>query len=203
MLYTDLRPVNGAEQGETLGDQVRAARLQRGLAASELARRAGVSRSLVSQIEHDVCRPSVDVLRRLADALGVQVGALFAGPAVDGRSAPDKSRARLVRSTERKVLGLPASHIRYELLSPDLQGALEFVRMEIAPGAVMPSVGWSHLGEECILVLEGTGRFHYGDEVLLVEAGDAVTFDSSVPHYLENATAAPLVAVSAGTPPSF
>jgi uncharacterized cupin superfamily protein len=138
------------------------------------------------------------------------VGVLFDGVATTGEggsSTPNGSalrrRARVVRRDARKTLGLAASHVRYELLSPDLQGKLEFVRMVVDPGHVMPSTGWSHDGEETILVLEGEAVFRYGDERFALDEGDAIPFDSSVPHLLENPGDRPLVAISAGTPPSF
>ncbi len=193
----------------SLGQHIRANRLQQGMTGSELARRAGVSRSLVSQIERGSLSPSIDVLRRIALALDLQVGVLFddvgngRASGVKARSASGRPGARVVRRDQRKLLSLPASHVRYELLSPDLQGRLEFVRMEVDPGQVMPSVGWSHSGEESILILEGSAQFQYGDERFNLQSGDTVTFDSGVPHLLANSGDQVIVAISAGTPPSF
>jgi transcriptional regulator with XRE-family HTH domain len=192
----------------TLGEHVRAQRVRKGLTGSELARRAGVSRSLVSQVERGGLSPSIEVLRRIALALELQVGALFDGTegtlGVPANGVPGGQRmARVVRRHDRKVLGLPAAHVRYELLSPDLQGQLEFVRMEVDPGQVMPTVGWSHTGEESILIVEGAAHFQYGDERFTLEEGDTITFDSSVPHLLANPGDRVIVAISAGTPPSF
>jgi transcriptional regulator with XRE-family HTH domain len=196
----------------TLGEHIRLHRLRKGLTGSELARRAGVSRSLVSQVERGGLSPSIEVLRRIALALELQAGALFDGVDAPG-SVPrngttvlgtGQRRARVVRRQQRKVLGLPAAHVRYELLSPDLQGRLEFVRMEVHPGQVMPTAGWSHAGEESILILEGgVAYFQYGDERFTLEEGDTITFDSSVPHLLANPGERVVVAISAGTPPSF
>ncbi len=68
----------------------------------------------------------------------------------------------VVRRHDRKVLGLLAAHVRYELLSPDLHRQLDFVRMEADPGQVMPTVGWSPTGEESILIVEGAAHLQYG-----------------------------------------
>ncbi|MDQ6669266.1 MAG: cupin domain-containing protein [Chloroflexota bacterium] len=152
------------------------------------------------------------MLRRIALALELQVGVLFDGgegvaiTSVNGAASDTDSgqpRARVVRRGERKVLSLPAAHVRYELLSPDLQGRLEFVRMEVDPGQVMPTVGWSHEGEESILILEGSANFQYGEEHFTLEEGDTITFASSLPHLLANPGDRVIVAISAGTPPSF
>ncbi len=193
-----------------LGQHIRKLRMQRGLSGSELARRAGVSRSLISQIERGTSSPSVDVLRRIANTLDIRVGMLFDEPedavspnGVAPLPAARQARARVVRRGERKVLSLPASQIRYELLSPDLQGRLEFVQIEVRPGQAVPAVGWSHEGEESQLILQGTAHFYYGEELFVLEEGDAITFDSSIPHRLVNPGTIPVIAISAGTPPSF
>jgi transcriptional regulator with XRE-family HTH domain len=68
------------------GGQVRALRAARRLTAAALAARCDVSRSLISQIETGRIGPSLDVVRRLAAALEVPIGALFT--AEDGRGAP-------------------------------------------------------------------------------------------------------------------
>jgi mannose-6-phosphate isomerase-like protein (cupin superfamily) len=169
-----------------------------------------IERQSGQRVERGTLSPSIEVLWRIALALELQIGMLFDGLVTTGEggsSAPDGSAlrrpARAVRRDGRKTLGLAASHVRYELLSPDLQGKLEFVRMVVAPGHEMPSTNWSHQGEETILVLEGRAVLRYGDERFALDEGDAITFDSSVPHLLENPGDRPVVAISAATPPSF
>lgn len=41
---------------------------------------------------------------------------------------------------------------------------------------------YSHEGEESIFVLEGTLEFFYGDEIIVLNAGDNIYFDSVLPH---------------------
>src|SRR5215212_8734311 len=60
-----------------IGGRLAAHRARRGLKVSELARRVGVSPSLVSQIERGQSRPSVSTLFALAEALEVPVDAFF------------------------------------------------------------------------------------------------------------------------------
>ncbi len=200
-----------------LGAQIRAFRLRRGITASELARRAGVSTSLISQVERGTSSPSVDVLVRIARSLDIHIGQLFDGPTEGGEAGSGRVNgcstergfpggpcaARLVRRGERKVISLPASGVRYELLSPNLQGRLEFIIAEYAPGEHDSPVAFSHEGEESYHVLHGTARIYYGDQVFVLEAGDTLTFDSSVPHRAVNIGDGPLIAITAGTPPSF
>jgi transcriptional regulator with XRE-family HTH domain len=62
-----------------LSDQIRTRRLAQGLTLAELARRAGVSKGYLSQLENstDTSRPSADILYRIAFALGASVGELL------------------------------------------------------------------------------------------------------------------------------
>lgn len=71
-----------------IGERLRAARLDNGISLRELARRAGVSASLVSQIETGRLRPSVSTLYTLTGALGIPVADLLETPRqVDGYDA--------------------------------------------------------------------------------------------------------------------
>ena len=67
-----------------IGPRLRAQREQLGLSLRELARRIGVSASLISQIERDKVNPSVGTLYSLVRELGLSMGDLFstepAGP---------------------------------------------------------------------------------------------------------------------------
>src|SRR3954462_1764634 len=60
-----------------IGDRLRAERQRKGLTVREIARRVGVSPSLISQIERDKVNPSVSTLWGLVTVLGLQMGDLF------------------------------------------------------------------------------------------------------------------------------
>lgn len=60
-----------------MGENVRALRQSLNLSQEELAFRAGVDRTYVSQIERGVGNPSVLVLVKITGILGVEVQELF------------------------------------------------------------------------------------------------------------------------------
>ncbi len=62
---------------KVMGDNVRALRLARNLSQEELAFRAGLDRTYVSQIERGIGNPSVLILIKIADTLGVEVQELL------------------------------------------------------------------------------------------------------------------------------
>jgi transcriptional regulator with XRE-family HTH domain len=61
-----------------LGEELRSAREAAGLTQEALAFRAALGRSYISQLENDRKSPSLDVLFRLCDALGVPASELIA-----------------------------------------------------------------------------------------------------------------------------
>lgn len=63
-----------------LGENVKALRLSHGLSQEELAFRADLDRTYISQIERGVSNPSVLVLLKISVILGVELGDLFIKP---------------------------------------------------------------------------------------------------------------------------
>src|SRR3954449_2589832 len=61
-----------------IGARLRAERQRKGLTVREIAKRVGVSPSLISQIERDKVNPSVSTLWGLVTVLGLHMGDLFA-----------------------------------------------------------------------------------------------------------------------------
>ena len=62
---------------KVLAGNVKALRLAHGLTQEELAFRAGLDRTYISQIERGVGNPSVLVLVKLSDILGAELPDLF------------------------------------------------------------------------------------------------------------------------------
>lgn len=62
----------------TFGQRLRQARTDAGLSQSDLERASGIPKTTLSRYENDHILPSIHSLQMLADALGVQEGALIA-----------------------------------------------------------------------------------------------------------------------------
>jgi mannose-6-phosphate isomerase-like protein (cupin superfamily) len=54
-----------------------------------------------------------------------------------------------------------------------------------------------------VLILEGRGALESGDSVIELRAGDAATFQGTIPHRLRNPGRGQLRVLSIITPPSF
>jgi transcriptional regulator with XRE-family HTH domain len=161
---------------EALGGRIRTARVRRDLSVAELAGRAGVSKSLVSQIERGIAAPSIDTVRRLASALQVPVFSLFL-------EAPDDGM--VVRRAERRVVRYPGSHATREILSPTLSGRMVVLWVTFPPGEEGREPV-RHVGEESVVVIRGALEVQIGEQCVRLEAGDSMTFDPDAPHAFRN-----------------
>jgi transcriptional regulator with XRE-family HTH domain len=192
---------------EDLGTNLRSLRIQRNLTLEQLSRKAKISKSQLSQIERNSSVPTVTRLARIASALGVELDHLVASPTQSGeagRSADAKAHSAdiaVVRRDQRRKVIMPWGAWS-EVLCPDLRHQIEFLYLHYPVGATAGQL-YTHAGEECGLVLEGTFRGIFGDREVVLEAGDSVYYDSSIPHYWENAGDVDVRAIWAITPPSF
>ena len=91
--------VAAAHEVSHIGPRLRAQRELLGLSLRELARRIGVSASLISQIERDKVNPSVSTLYALVRELGLGMGDLFSTsePAPAARDRRMRRRRHVVQ----------------------------------------------------------------------------------------------------------
>ena len=179
-----------------LGRTVRSARRDRGLTVEQLARQAGVSTGLISQLERGRGNPSFLILQRLAEALELPFGHFMQGPV--------SQSGMVVRADERKRLVVPhPTEIVHELLTPDLRGSLEVLRTSLPSGWSNEEQPFQHRGEECVHILAGRLHVSVGSSSWELGEGDTITYDSGRPHWYANRTAEPAVVIGVVTPPSF
>lgn len=208
-----------------IGDKLRAIRLQNRITLVRLSEEAGVSKSLLSKIERNHSVPTVTTLQKIAAALKVDLASLFGDPeagdpaASQGRSGlpaasgnplpaftPPKNgneskAVSVIRGDQRKKLIMPWGGY-YEMLCPDMQHKIEFIYINYPVGERATEF-YSHEGEECGIILEGTFKAVIGDQEFILEAGDSIYYASSIPHRWENAGDVEAKAIWAITPPSF
>jgi transcriptional regulator with XRE-family HTH domain len=177
-----------------VGPRIRTLRLQRRLTLQQVADKAGITPSALSQIERNHSNPTLSSLKAIAAALSTTIGHLFPASA-----APDRA---VVRPRERKRLS-PRRGITYELLTPDLSGQIELILSIYAPGASTGDEAFAYPGEQCGLVLAGVAEVTLNDTVHRLRAGDSIRFDCSVPHRIVNAGKTQLRCIWAIIPPTF
>ncbi|GAB3288733.1 cupin domain-containing protein [Parasphingorhabdus pacifica] len=187
---------NASSTEEELGRHIRDARLSRSLTLEQLAKRTGLSRSYLSNVERNVNSPTIGSLRTILDAVGVSLTQLF--------RTVEAERHAVVRPADRvEIARTGNATIRYELLNPNPQGRLEMLIMKVAPGASSGPLAHTHAGEEVGFMVSGQLRYWVDETSYDLQAGDAINFESTRPHRYENPGDEEAVSVWALTPPSF
>jgi transcriptional regulator with XRE-family HTH domain len=191
--------VQGSKPGyPPMGERLRAARQERGLTLRELAQRLGVSPSMISQIETGRASPSVSTLYAIASELDVSLDELLfndrrTGQAERATPAPDPL---LQRAGQRKRIRL-ASGVVWERLTPLSEPDTEFLHVtyEVGGASSAETEFQRHPGHEWGFVLEGRLEVRIGFEEHVLEAGDSISFDSTIPHRLANVGDTPVHAI--------
>ena len=81
--------------------------------------------------------------------------------------------------------------------------ALEILRTRAPPGTDSGNDRFSHRGEECVIILKGAMELRLGSRAYSLEAGDALYFDSIIPHSWKNTGEGDLEAMWVITPPHY
>lgn len=170
-----------------IGGRLREERERRGISLRELARRVGVSPSLVSQIELDRVNPSVSTLWAIVTELGMTMSDVF------GEAAPEPTQVRplqgddglVARPDTRRVINL-ASGVRWERLTPHSDPDVEFLYVVYPVGAESSPEDAlvTHGGREYGYVTSGTLGVRVGFDEFELGPGASIVFDSSSPHRL-------------------
>lgn len=178
------------------GEKLRAAREHKGYTLKVVAQKAGVSESLVSQIERNHVSPAIDTLLSLADVLDVNLEYLFEEYRKD-------RPVKIIRRDERPTV--QEEDLTFEELgspvSSDKENAFESYIFRIPAGSRTHRGSYGHIGREFGFINKGTAKLSYNGQEYLLETGDSVTFSSTVPHVIENAGDVDVEAIWFVTPP--
>ena len=174
---------NGPFEASKVGHRLRAERERLGIGLRELARRVGVSPSLVSQIELDRVNPSVSTLYAIVTELGMTMSDVFGERPEERVVRPGDGLAE--RPETRPVINL-ASGIRWERLTHERDPDVEFLYVVYPVGAAScpEDALMTHVGREYGYVTSGTLGVQVGFEAYELGQGGSIAFDSSSPHRL-------------------
>ena len=181
-----------ALQDSRIGEKLRLQRERLGISGRELARRVGVSPSLISAIELDRVMPSVQTLWSLAAALGLTMGDIFHGPtsAIPLRAEP------LETPDTRAVINL-GSGVRWERLTQCRDPHIEFLFVHYDVGGASCDDGtlMTHSGKEYGYVMSGRLGVRIGFDEYELSSGHSISYDASSPHRLWNLGTEPVHAI--------
>jgi transcriptional regulator with XRE-family HTH domain len=184
-----------------VGERLRAHRRARGLSLRALAERLGVSPSLISQIERGRARPSVSTLFAICSELDASLDELLfsdeRGGSASGGPATGEPRPSPVQAASARHHIRLASGVVWERLTTTSQPGVEFLFVVYdVGGASSPGDTYqNHSGYEWGYVISGVLEVIIGFDRYILQPGDSVSLDSSIPHRLANIGDTPVHAI--------
>ncbi|MYM93522.1 helix-turn-helix domain-containing protein [Duganella vulcania] len=164
-----------------VGAALQRLRLARGLTLEDLSRIAGVSKSMLSQIEREKANPTIAITWRLANALGVQIGELLA------TAERQTETIRVIDAHE--IPTLPGHHAGYVLriLGPlELASRYEWYELTLAPGGELASQGHDPGAQEHLTLLHGSVEVEVGTDKKKVKLGSTARYPGDQQHIIRN-----------------
>lgn len=163
-----------------IGRATKGFRLQQGITVSDLAKRTGLSKGMLSKIENGNISPSLSTLQSLAIALSVPLTSFL-------RVFEETRYAVHTKSgdgVETNGAGTRAGH-QYKLL-----GHLKSVSSGVVVEPYLITLTeksdrfptFQHDGVETIYMLEGIVEYRHDDQLFRLEPGDTLFFEADAPH---------------------
>lgn len=167
-----------------LASRLRGLRKEQALTLEDLAERSDVSRSALSKIERGEINPTLVVISKIADALGISVSRLIGVEAT--RAAVRVPRDRRVSFVDRET------GFERQLFPAFEDAPVEFAFHVIPVGQSSGDLpGHDNPVEKYVVMEKGRLRVIVGDASYELESGDLLYFDGSQPHRFENAGRGP------------
>ena len=182
-----------------LGHRLREAREEKKIGLRELARRLGVSASLISQIETGKTEPSINTLFAIVSELELSVNEIVFdlqqdsdlqptdGDGVSGQTRRshqvDLPDSPVQRSTSRTSISLE-SGATWQRLTAQPDHNVDFLYLRYPPGSEStPSYSlMRHNGTEYGYILAGRLQVSIGFDTYEIGPGDTIAFDCTQPH---------------------
>jgi len=170
-------PPSPPEVGATLQRM----RLERGLTLEDLSRTAGVSKSMLSQIEREKANPTIAVAWRLANALGVDIAELLSSDV----KKPDS--IRILESHETPTLQGEHAGYTLRILGPmELAGKFEWYELTLAPNGSLVSGSHDPGTTEHLTLLQGSVELDVNEVIKKLKIGATARYAADLPHAIRN-----------------
>ncbi len=174
-----------------VGERIRRLRDGANLTREELARRAGLDPAQLESIEQDMISPALGVLMKICEGLGIRLGHFFdQGPRKLYSLVRAKDPGSMTRFASKS--GTEYGYEYRSLGSGKRERGMEPFLITSSPpsqpgGEPVELEGLAtHRGEEFIYVLEGEIEVQLQDQQFVLEPGDSLYYDASVPHRVLN-----------------
>lgn len=166
----------------SVGKRIMTERKNKNLTIKDVAAMSGISPSMISQIENDKGNPSLNTLKALAQAIGVEVGTFFTDES-------DHFNNPVVRSSERPIMSKSSEFTTYQLSSGNIDRFCVYYNV-LVPGGSTVNFPEHHpanaTGDEFGYLLEGKLRVEIEDQIYILNPGDSIYIDATKHHSSTN-----------------
>jgi transcriptional regulator with XRE-family HTH domain len=177
------KPAELPNEPPRVGDTLAALRQAQALSLDELSRKAGVSKSMLSQIERAQANPTVAVVWRLANALGVPIAELLGG----GPTAPTAPAITLVPTQATPALRSPDGLCELRILGPvEMAGQFEWYELRLQPGGALDSQPHEPGTREHLTVASGSMELQVADAGQKLKVSETARYPADCSHSIRN-----------------
>lgn len=166
-----------------VGTNLKQERLARGWSLDDLAREAGISRTVLGQIEIGQTEPSIGNIWKIAHAMGMPFSTLLAHP---GSRTATTTTTRLAAKKLTSTDGRFSSRALYPVGDPE---AAEFYELWLAPHSREDAEAHRPGTRENLVVASGRLELVVGSDVLQLATGDSINFAADQLHSYINRSA--------------
>ncbi len=171
-----------SDEPPRVGDTLAALRQAGALSLEALSRKAGVSKSMLSQIERGQANPTVAVVWRLANALNVGIGDLL------GATPPVQPAAiEVLGAHAAPAIRSPDGLCELRILGPvGLAGQFEWYALSVQPGGKLDSQPHETGTREHLSTMSGVLDVQTGDQSQRIKTGETARYVADRPHCIRN-----------------
>ncbi len=162
-----------------VGDRIRSARRKAKLSQQELAKMSNISINTLSLLERGMTSPTIATLQKLADTLNVELSSFFLFSKIE-------QHVFFSKASKREPIHITEGFF-YDLNPGSILPSFKPIEIQINAGMTSGKMT-KHDGYEFLYCIENELLFMISDLSYLLEKGDSIFFNATLPHQWQNKT---------------
>ena len=168
-------PLKPIPSPPALGANLKLLRQKRGVSLTALAKRAGVSKAMLSQVEQGKTNPTVATVWKISYALGSSFREMF--------NTGTEHVFEVLRERDAVVVAERKGMYKVRVVSPvHMVEDVEVYVLTFSPGGELKSQPHYSGTMELLTIIKGRFHVHSGKETARLEPGDSVRYAADCPH---------------------
>jgi len=166
-------------QPPPIGKNITVLRKHNNMSLDELARRSGVSKSMLSQIEQEKANPTVVTVWKIARSLNIPISELM--------ESENLSPIDIIRKDDAPLIFSDDHNVKFRINSPiHMTDNLEIYNISFKPNSKNTSTPHFPNTEEFFTVISGKFKIISGDYTVVLNEGDTARYKADQEHSIEN-----------------